>query len=150
MTELDTRLDTEKARRQIINRHLYNDHDGYRFSDPEYVGKRGATEARYRAHAALHINGEWDHDHDDFDDLSEEYGHYYEPTPLRIRKERVPKHWTITYHLASDHEERVVGSDLLKLMKHEEMHSSPEGWGGVRLHRHTDENDLEQIEYKEQ
>lgn len=138
---IDTRLNTESARRQIINRHLYRDHGE--------MAIRGETLAeRYARHRRLHDEKECDHDHEDFDDLSAEYGSYFQPRPLRVRTDRPPKEWTLTWHLAKEHNERIPGDDLVKLIFHERLHEAGGGWAGDPLHCHADLEDPRETEYQ--
>lgn len=138
---VDNRLNTERARRQIINRHLYRDHDG------EMAIKGETLEERYARHRRLHEETDCDHDHKDYDDLSSDYGRYCTPKPLRVRLDRPPKEWTITWHLAKDHNERIPGDDLAKLIFHEQLHNQTGGWAGDPLHRHPDLGDPRDTEF---
>jgi hypothetical protein len=95
---------------------------------------------------------EWDHVHDDYQDLSRYWGHYYEPTPVRIRSDRQGmKKWTITWHLANkeQHYDAIVGSMEAKRHHHVNLHDGDVGnWAGVVPHRHPDPTDLTKVEYK--
>lgn len=139
---LDQRLNTAKARRELINKHLYRDHGGLMAIPGETL------EERYERHRRLH-DEPCGHGHLNFNDISDEYGHYYGAKPLRVRLDRPPKNWTITWHLAKDHNERIPGDDLVKLMFHEQLHKQdPEGWAGDPQHRHADLGDPEDMEYQ--
>jgi len=144
---LDTRTHTARARREIINKHLYRDHGRLMAVEGE------SLDDRYAKHARLHQEGDCGHTHKDLNDLSDEYAHYISPKPLRIRTDRVPSKWTLTFHLAEQHGERIVGDALVKLMTHEQLHlNDPEGWAGLpgKVHRHPDLTEPgDDIEYKE-
>lgn len=125
----------------MINKHLYRDHGG--------ISVMGSLEEKFAAHRKLHEETECDHDHLNPDDLAEQYGHYYGGQQLRVRVDRVPKQFTLTYHLASEHQERIVGGELAKMIFHGELHETAGGWAGNPEHRHPDDDDLSIVEYKE-